>query len=111
MVGRPYYDFFLRAFGLPLLLLMGIGPLIAWRRASIRGLGRTFAGPVLAAVARRASCCSCSARAPRRPGLIAYTFSAFVLATILLEFARGTRARRALSSESWPARVLVADRA
>ncbi|MBA2474652.1 MAG: heme lyase CcmF/NrfE family subunit, partial [Actinobacteria bacterium] len=33
-VGRPYYDFFLRSFGLPLLLLMGIGPLIAWRRAS-----------------------------------------------------------------------------
>src|SRR5215831_8002244 len=32
-VGRPYYDFFLRIFGLPLLLLMGIGPLVAWRRA------------------------------------------------------------------------------
>src|SRR5580765_3889791 len=26
-IGRPYYDFFLRTFGLPLLLLMGIGPL------------------------------------------------------------------------------------
>src|SRR5215468_223300 len=36
-IGRPYYDFFLRAFGLPLLLLMGIGPLIAWRRTSVRG--------------------------------------------------------------------------
>ena len=40
VVGRPYYDFFLRIFGLPLLLLMGIGPLIAWRRASLRGLGK-----------------------------------------------------------------------
>ncbi|HSO00893.1 MAG TPA: cytochrome c biogenesis protein CcsA, partial [Gaiellaceae bacterium] len=38
VVGRPYFDFFLRIFGLPLLLLMGIGPLIAWRRASLRGL-------------------------------------------------------------------------
>jgi cytochrome c-type biogenesis protein CcmF len=37
------------------------------------------------------------------PGLIAYTFSAFVLATIVLEFARGTQARHSLSSESWPA--------
>src|SRR6202040_1451029 len=37
-IGRPYYDFFLRAFGLPLLLLMGIGPLIAWRRTTIRAL-------------------------------------------------------------------------
>jgi cytochrome c-type biogenesis protein CcmF len=36
------------------------------------------------------------------PGLIAYTFSAFVLAAIGLEFVRGTKARKALSSESWP---------
>ena len=37
-VGRPYYNFFFRSFGLPLLLLMGIGPLIAWRRASLSSL-------------------------------------------------------------------------
>ena len=36
------------------------------------------------------------------PGLIAYTFAAFVLAAIGLEFVRGTKARKALSSESWP---------
>ena len=34
-IGRPYFDFFLRVFGIPLLLLMGIGPLIAWRRALV----------------------------------------------------------------------------
>src|SRR5438045_8611554 len=44
-VARPYYDFFLRAFGLPLLLLMGIGPLVAWRRASLPSLWRTFLWP------------------------------------------------------------------
>src|SRR3954468_12354529 len=37
-IGKPYHDFFLRPFGLPLLLLMGIGPLVAWRRASVRSL-------------------------------------------------------------------------
>jgi len=37
------------------------------------------------------------------PGLIAYTFSAFVFATIVMEFARGTRARKALGAASWPA--------
>ena len=36
------------------------------------------------------------------PGLIAYSFAAFVLAAIGLEFVRGTTARRALSHESWP---------
>jgi cytochrome c-type biogenesis protein CcmF len=35
------------------------------------------------------------------PGLVGYTFCAFVLASIVLEFARGTRARRALSGGSW----------
>ena len=51
VVGRPYYDFFLRIFGLPLLLLMGIGPLVAWRRASLRGLARVFAWPAAVALA------------------------------------------------------------
>src|SRR6478736_369821 len=44
-VSSPYYNFFLRVFGLPLLLLMAIGPLVAWRRASLRSLGRSFAWP------------------------------------------------------------------
>ncbi len=39
-VSAPYYNFFLVAFGLPLLLLIGIGPLIAWRRASLGSLWR-----------------------------------------------------------------------
>ena len=50
IVGRGYYDFFVRAFGLPLLLLMGIGPLVAWRRASLRSLALTFAWPAGAAL-------------------------------------------------------------
>ena len=35
------------------------------------------------------------------PGLLAYTFGAFVAASIVLEFVRGTRARHALSGGSW----------
>ncbi len=81
-VGPPYYDFFLKVFGLPLLLLMGIGPLVAWRRTSLRALGETVLGPAPA-------------------GLLAYTFSVFALAAIVLEFTRGTRARKALGAPSW----------
>ncbi|MFL5936740.1 MAG: heme lyase CcmF/NrfE family subunit [Gaiellaceae bacterium] len=90
-IGRPYYDFFLRTFGLPLLLLMGIGPLIAWRRASLRSLGRTFLWPAAIAVALGLVLVALGAGSST-PGLVAYTFSAFVLATIGLEFVRGTRA-------------------
>src|SRR5207302_1038137 len=37
-----------------------------------------------------------------RVGVIAYTFSVFVLASIVLEFARGTSARKALGDLTWP---------
>ena len=109
VVGPPYFNFFFRIFGLPLLLLMGIGPLIAWRRASLRGLGKTFFWPASVAVATGLVLLILGAGSST-PGLIAYTFSAFVLAAIGLEFVRGTRARRALSSESWLVRVRLARR-
>ncbi len=38
-----------------------------------------------------------------RIGVIAYTFSVFVIASIVLEFARGTAARRALGGVGWGA--------
>jgi len=90
-VGRPYYDFFLRTFGLPLLLLMGIGPLVAWRRASLRSVARIFIWPAAFAVVVGIVLLAVGAGSSL-PGLIAYTFSAFVLASIVLEFVRGTRA-------------------
>jgi cytochrome c-type biogenesis protein CcmF len=95
VLGRSYYDFFLRAFGLPLLVLMGLGPLIAWRRASLRSLLTTFRWPALTAVTAGVALIVVGAGSSI-PGLITYTFAAFVIATIVLEFARGTRARMAL---------------
>src|SRR6187455_425006 len=101
VVGRPYYDFFLRIFGLPLLLLMGIGPLVAWRRASLRGLVRVFTWPACIALAVGLVLILLGSGSSI-PGLVAYTFSAFVLSTIGQEFVRGTSARRALTGESVP---------
>ena len=94
-IGRPYYDFFLRSFGLPLLLLMGIGPLIAWRRTSMRALGRALVWPIATAVVAGLLLVAVGAGSST-PGLIAYTFSAFVLATIVVELVRGTRATGSL---------------
>jgi len=95
-VSKPYYDFFLHSFGLPLLLLMGIGPLVAWRRASLRALGRTFFIPIVAAVITGAALIAVGLGSST-PGLLAYTFSAFVAASIVLEFTRGTRATGSLT--------------
>src|SRR5216684_3265765 len=101
-VSKPYYNFFLHAFGLPLLLLMGIGPLVAWRRASLRALGRTFLWPLGAALVAGIALLAAGAGSSRI-GVFAYTFSVFVLASIALEFARGTAARRALGGVGWAA--------
>jgi cytochrome c-type biogenesis protein CcmF len=99
-VSKPYYNFFLHSFGLPLLLLMGIGPLVAWRRASLRALGRTFLWPIAAALVAGIALLAAGAGSSR-VGVIAYTFSVFVLASIVLEFARGTSARKALGGVGW----------
>ena len=101
-VGAPYYNFFLRFFGLPLLLLMGIGPLVAWRRASLRSLGRSFAWPAAIALGVGVVLLALGAGSSWI-GLVAYTFSAFVLGSIGYEFIRGTRARRALTGGTWAA--------
>jgi cytochrome c-type biogenesis protein CcmF len=101
VVGRPYYDFFLRVFGLPLLLLMGIGPLVAWRRASLRGLARVFVLPAGLSLAAGVVLVVLGAGSSI-PGLVAYTFSVFVLVTIGQEFWRGTAARRSLTGEAVP---------
>ena len=90
-VSKPYYDFFLHTFGLPLLLLMGLGPLVAWRRASLRSLGKTFVIPFTVAVATGVALLALGFGSSW-PGLLTYTFSAFVAASIVLEFVRGRAA-------------------
>jgi cytochrome c-type biogenesis protein CcmF len=94
-IGPPYYDFFLRVFGLPLLLLMGIGPLIAWRKTTFRTLVRTLRWPVGVAIVAGIALILAGAGSSL-PGLIAYTFCAFVMTAIVVEVVRGTRATGSL---------------
>src|SRR5207249_712936 len=70
-------------------------PLVAWRRASLRALGRTFLLPLAAAGATGAILIVLGFGSST-PGLLAYTFGTFVAASIVLEFVRGTRATGSL---------------
>lgn len=63
-------------------------------------VGRTFLWPLGVALVAGAILLALGAGFSV-PGLIANTFSAFVLASIALEFVRGTRARKALGAPSW----------
>ncbi len=100
-VSTPFYEFFVIAFGLPLLLLMGIGPLIAWRRASFRQLRTTFLWPVLGGVITGAVMVAFGLDSSW-PGVAAGSICAFVTVTIISEFVRGTAARHRVAGESWP---------
>jgi len=66
----------------------------------LRALGTSLLWP--AAVALLTGSLLLLAGAGSSPaGLVGYTFAAFVLSAIVLEFTRGTRARRSLGDESW----------
>ena len=70
--------------------------------AGVAPLARLAARRRRPASRSRSGSCSCSRAPGSSPaGLVGYTFAAFVLTTIVLEFVRGTRARKALGAGGW----------
>jgi cytochrome c-type biogenesis protein CcmF len=127
-MGPPIFNVVNVPWALVLLLLTGIGPLIAWRKASRANLKRNFLVPTLAGLwfLLLTALLVLDMGAFRRAlagmwqGLVsldvaafldelktfypALTFGigAFVIATVVVEFYRGVRARRAQRGESLP---------
>ncbi len=105
-VGPPWFDRYTVPLALVLVLLSGIGPVIAWRRATAANARRTFLFPAVAGavvlVALVAAGVTQSATA-----LLMFVFATFVLAVVAQELWRGVGARRAMSGDG-PARALVA---
>jgi cytochrome c-type biogenesis protein CcmF len=99
-VGPPFFNRVNVPIGLLLLALTGVGPLIAWRKASTANLRRQFTWPVAAGLA---TCLALLASGVR--GLypvMALSLAGFVAGTIVQEFYRGVRARRRMHGESAP---------
>jgi cytochrome c-type biogenesis protein CcmF len=90
-VGPPFFNQVNIPLGLGLLLMTGIGPLIAWRRASVSNLRRQFAVPVTTGVFVLLILLVAGMRDVG--ALMAFSIGGFVLATVIQEFARGARAR------------------
>jgi cytochrome c-type biogenesis protein CcmF len=76
---------------LAMIVLMGLCPLIGWRRASRKNLVRNALIPVAIALAVAALLYGQGVRSP--PALLAFPAMAFVAAASLQEFYRGVRAR------------------
>jgi cytochrome c-type biogenesis protein CcmF len=89
--------------GVTLLALTGIGPLIAWRRASIPNLRRQFAVPVTVFVFALLILLVAGLRDFWT--VMTVCFGSFVLATVTQEFGRGARARGRQYGETLPVAV------
>jgi cytochrome c-type biogenesis protein CcmF len=91
-VGAPFFNLVNIPLFLGLVFLMGVGPLIAWRRASADNLKRNFVRPILAGIVAAAVC--------RLAGiahvvvLVAIALVVFVAGTMVLDFVRAAIARR-----------------
>ena len=99
-VGPPFFNQVNIPLGLALLLLTGIGPLIAWRRASTSNLQRQFAVPATTGVFVLLILLVAGMRDVG--ALLTFGIGGFVLATVTQEFARGARARHRQYNESLP---------
>jgi len=101
-VGPPFFNRVNAPLGLVLLFLTGVGPVIAWRRASARNLQRNFLVPLAMGFATGVVLLIAGVR--HYYAIVSFSLCAFVLATIVMEFYRGVRARQAMMGE----RVLAA---
>src|SRR5215218_16074 len=97
-VGPPFFNRVNIPLGLLLLALTGIGPLIAWRRASVSNLKRQFRAPVSGGVITGGLLFAAGMRNPY--ALVSYVLAGFVATTILQEFYKGVGARRSMYGES-----------
>jgi cytochrome c-type biogenesis protein CcmF len=96
-VGPPFFNRVNIPIGLALLALMGIGPVIAWRRASTRNLRKNFLFPMLFGIGVFAAFAVAGSR--QWMALTTFGLSAFVLAIVFVEFWKGTRARARIEGE------------
>ena len=89
-VGAPFFNKVNVPIGLALLLLTGVGPLIAWRRSSWESLKKAFRWSALVGLLTIVVLLLAGIR--HFYGLMSFGLGAFVAATIVVEFWKGARA-------------------
>ncbi|MBI2853162.1 MAG: heme lyase CcmF/NrfE family subunit [Chloroflexi bacterium] len=98
-VGPPFFNQVNTPIFLAIVLLAGICTLIGWRQASVKNLLRNFLWPAIIALATSLALFIAGMR--QAGGILTFAISSFVLATILLEWLRGSRARHRTRNENY----------
>src|SRR6201999_4217466 len=91
-LGPPWYDKYVVPLALALVLLSGIGPVIAWRRATPKNARRNFKWPIVTGIGTGGALLPFGVGG-RPLALLMFMFAAFAIGTVAQEFARGIRAR------------------
>ncbi len=101
-VGPPWFDRLTTPLALVLVLLSGIGPVLAWRRVTLSALRRVLLVPVLLTGVALVGMLAFTPAAESPTSLLMFCFVAFVVAVVGQEFLRGASARRTMTGEPWP---------
>ena len=91
-VGPPFFNKWMRPIGLTLLLLTGIGPLLAWRKSTLSNLVQQFLWPTTAGLATAVALYAAGVRVWSSG--ICFALCAFVVGTLSQEFIRGAQVRQ-----------------
>jgi cytochrome c-type biogenesis protein CcmF len=101
-VGPPWFNRLVTPLALVLVLLAGVGPVLAWRRFTPAALWRVLSIPVAVAGATLVLLLALTDAADSPTSLAMFCLVAFVLAVVSQELWRGTAARRTMTGERWP---------
>jgi cytochrome c-type biogenesis protein CcmF len=104
-VGAPFYNQVNGPLMLALLALIGIGPMLSWRRTSLRRTVRRFAVPVATALAVSGLLAGFGLR--QGLALIAFGIVAFVIGAVSIEFFRGAQTYSRHVGVSFPAAARI----
>ncbi len=91
-VGPPFFNKWMLPIGLALLFLTGVGPLLAWRKSTVKNLKDQFLWAVIVGVATPVALRF--AGVPFWAAGLCFALCAFVAVTIVQEFVRGAAVRR-----------------
>jgi cytochrome c-type biogenesis protein CcmF len=101
-VGPPWFNRLVTPLAIVLVLLAGIGPMLAWRRVTLAAMRRVLLAPLAVVATVLVGLLTLTGAGDSLPSLITFCFVSFVLAVVAQEFLRGAKARRTMTGESWP---------
>jgi cytochrome c-type biogenesis protein CcmF len=99
-VSAPFFNKVVTPFAIGLVLLTGICPLIAWRKASLKNLQKNFLAPTIIGLVGVGILLAMGVY--HWLTLVFFFSGVFVLVTVYNEYSKGTKARMAMVQENAP---------